>query len=205
MPLIVRNTSYVAGHGDAYGRKDSNATDGRRTEAVWAEMQNTLEEVELSAAGGASAFSADHSRALEELRKSQISLAQAWARSEAEDDGAGETLGQGDEEKARGGLGSAQVFGSDRQRGKTDDKGRNRGESGDGVRTASLEEETNNDIQLARKRREANDQYFEKVNKSVMDVVEKLDLVAQKMKGVEEEAQDLWESRSSFASESPES
>ncbi|WP_248790891.1 hypothetical protein, partial [Escherichia coli] len=42
----------------------------------------------------------------------------------------------------------------------------------------NLEEETERDIQLARKRREANDRYFEQVNRGVLDVVSKLDEVA---------------------------
>lgn len=56
-----------------------------RTDALWAEMQATLEEVELSASGGTHVFGAEHDRKLLELRTAQIALAQAWARSEADD------------------------------------------------------------------------------------------------------------------------
>jgi len=56
-----------------------------RTDALWAEMQATLEEVELSASGGTRVFGPDHERKLADLRMAQIALAQAWARSEADD------------------------------------------------------------------------------------------------------------------------
>jgi hypothetical protein len=55
-----------------------------------------------------------------------------------------------------------------------------------------LEEDTENDIALARKRREANDRYFRKVNTGVMDVVQKLEEVAKAMKGVETESKEIW-------------
>src|ERR1700761_2726476 len=57
-----------------------------QTDALGAEMQNTLEEVELSATSGTHVFGPDHSKALEELRTAQIALAQAWAKSEAEEE-----------------------------------------------------------------------------------------------------------------------
>ena len=56
-----------------------------RTDALWAEMQSTLEEVKLSAVNGTHVFGLDHGKALEGLRAAQIELAQAWARSEADD------------------------------------------------------------------------------------------------------------------------
>ena len=65
--------------------RSENQRQADRTDALWAEMQSTLEEVELSASNGAHVFGPDHNRALEELRTAQISLAQAWARSEADD------------------------------------------------------------------------------------------------------------------------
>lgn len=39
-----------------------------RTDALWAEMQTTLEEVELNAVSGTHVFGAEHSKALEGLR-----------------------------------------------------------------------------------------------------------------------------------------
>ncbi|EAQ86746.1 hypothetical protein CHGG_07999 [Chaetomium globosum CBS 148.51] len=79
-------------------RESTRATD--RTDALWAEMQATLEAVELTAGGSsggggggsdtartstARVFSPDHERKLDELRAAQIALAQAWARSEADE------------------------------------------------------------------------------------------------------------------------
>lgn len=191
--------------------------------ATWAEMQNTLSEVELSAAGGASAFNPAHTRALEELRKAQIALAQAWGRSEVEDeaadaegsvgDGAKASVGGGvmegtgmkEEDKERGKLKSGSVLeaekaGAHKHDGSAADA---RGREGSGTEGATaggrsqLEEETENDILLARKRRQANDRYFERVNRGVVDVVEKLEAVAKRMRDVEMETQDLWEEGSS--------
>ncbi|SPQ20328.1 ba82bcd6-376c-48e5-b6a6-64666b84ae8c, partial [Thermothielavioides terrestris] len=68
-------------------RESTRATD--RTDALWAEMQATLEAVELSSSersgGAARVFGPDHERKLEQLRAAQIALAQAWARSEADE------------------------------------------------------------------------------------------------------------------------
>ena len=164
-------------------------------------MQHTLEEVELNAESGRSAFTPDHARALEELRKAQIELAQAWARSEAEDEN-GNGTGANDlvdgQYSSGDGIGQAGIVGG---KGGEDAKGRSRGASTAYQRT-KLEEETENDIQLARKRREANDRYFERVNKGVVDVVKKLEVVAGKMKNVEDEAQDIWDDRDSLDSDS---
>ncbi len=73
-----------------------------RTDALWAEMQATLEEVELSASGGTRVFGPDHEQRLAELRQAQIALAQAWARSEA-DEAIGTTLStsEGDSRTAK--------------------------------------------------------------------------------------------------------
>lgn len=175
-------------------RESTRATD--RTDALWAEMQATLEEVELSASGGTRVFGPDHDRKLAELRSAQIALAQAWARSEADD--AIETTAT---------VGAPSV--SDKAAGtelRTD------GTDGTGKTTATasirpgsagtslgadrlgekLEQETEDDIQFARKRREANDRYFQRVNQGVLDVVAKLDEVATAMRAVEQESKDVW-------------
>jgi septum formation topological specificity factor MinE len=55
-----------------------------------------------------------------------------------------------------------------------------------------VEEETEVDILLARKRREANDRYFQRVNQGVLDVVSKLEEVAIAMREVELESKELW-------------
>ncbi|KJZ72032.1 hypothetical protein HIM_08593 [Hirsutella minnesotensis 3608] len=185
------------------GAESIRATD--RTDALWAEMQATLEEVELSASGGTHVFGPGHDRKLADLRAAQIALAQAWARSEADD--AIETAlrnstapAPGDEvrnlkgtwtEAARPGVGE----GTDAPKSTTGPTIKRPDSSGVGVADrlgATLEEETELDIVLARKRREANDQYFQQVNNGVIDVVAKLEDVAVAMRAVEQESQDVW-------------
>jgi len=174
-----------------------------RTDALWAEMQSTLEEVELSAVNGTHVFGPEHSKALEELRTAQIGLAQAWARSEADD-----AVDEGSKIKSVGGgqLGTE---------GKSTLDGNGKGEWTEGARStiatgsgvgrpgsssgpkfeqmgSNLEEETKADIVLARNRREANDRYFQRVNAGVLDVVAKLEDVAAAMRSVEQESRDIW-------------
>ncbi|KAK6825818.1 hypothetical protein PG987_013312 [Apiospora arundinis] len=180
-----------------------------RTDALWAEMQATLEEVELSASGGTRVFGAEHERKLADLRAAQIALAQAWARSEADD--AIETTNLGTEEVrdlkgALGGMGLAAASGvapGATLKDGTTDPGRSTVGSGSAARPSSsgrgadrfgaaLEEETETDILLARKRREANDQYFSRVDQGVRDVVAKLEEVAVAMRAVEQESRDVW-------------
>lgn len=176
-------------------QSNRSSMDDKRTEAVWAEMQNTLDEVELSTTGGGNVFSADHARALEDLRNAQIGLAQAWARSEAEDEaernegekGNGPTV-ENEELGGMGAVGGGSISGRRRAGSK--------GTSADAK--TQLEEETENDILLARQRRQANDRYFERVNKSVVDVVARLEEVSKKMRSVEMEAQDIWDDNDSL-------
>ncbi|KAI9678127.1 MAG: hypothetical protein M1817_006071 [Caeruleum heppii] len=172
------------------GRKQAD-----RTEALWAEMQSTLEEVELSAVNGTHVFGAQHSKALEDLRSAQIALAQAWARSEAD-----EALeAGGDLTNVKGtGLLAADGVSKPGAAGDTLDNsgpslpGTNPRRPGQERRGSKLEEETESDILLARKRREANDRYFQRVNGGVLDVVAKLEDVAVAMRGVEQESRDVW-------------
>ena len=67
-----------------------------------------------------------------------------------------------------------------------------------GTGKSQLEEETENDIALARQRREANDKYFQRVNTGVVDVVRKLEEVAKAMKGVEMESKEIWDDKESI-------
>lgn len=167
-------------------RQQNQAADAEassRAEAIWAEMQNTLEEVELSAikGPGMTVFGSEHSRALDELRRAQIDLAKAWARSE--DDGAAA-------EQQRKASDAASLA-------PTNKLTRPRGASGSGKADKlfdriKLEEETEKDLELSRKRREENDRYFEKVNKGVQDVVVRLEEVAKAMRGVENESNEIW-------------
>lgn len=142
-------------------------------EARWAEMQNTLDEVEAKAERGPHIFGAAHSDALAALQSAHVALAQSWARSEQEE------VTQGPRDTSESGA------------------TRPRAESIDGVKDA-LEEETENDILLSRRRREANDRYFQRVNDSVRDAISKLDGVARAMKEVERESKELWEDEDSI-------
>jgi hypothetical protein len=170
-------------------RQQSQAADAEassRAEAIWAEMQNTLEEVELSAikGPGMTVFGSEHSHALDELRKAQIELAQAWARSEAEENEPKE------QKKAQDISAADLVPHSGRRSRATSNVDTNKGDKlFDRIK---LEEETEKDIELSRKRREENDRYFEKVNKGVQEVVVRLEEVAKAMRGVESESKEIW-------------
>ncbi|CAK7244261.1 MAG: hypothetical protein STHCBS139747_005797 [Sporothrix thermara] len=208
LPLPLRHAS------------STRATD--RTDALWAEMQATLEEVELSASEGTRVFGPDHDHKLAALRQAQIALAQAWAQSEADeacgDSGSGGGGGGGGLLSAAEGELSAHnllkattttgtsVSGAGRD--DTTSAGGFSKERGGGGMDGSaatlsrdnvdhygmrpLEEETQVDILLARKRREANDRYFQRVNRGVLDVVAKLEDVADAMRAVEQESMDIW-------------
>ncbi|PSS27293.1 hypothetical protein M430DRAFT_152383 [Amorphotheca resinae ATCC 22711] len=163
-----------------------------RTDALWAEMQSTLEEVELSATNGAHVFGPEHSKALDELRAAQIQLAQAWARSEADD-----VVESADKESkgvgSRIGGGMLDTLGV--EGGKASTAASATGSSGIAAAermSSKLAEETESDILLARKRREANDRYFQRVNDGVLNVVAKLEDVAGAMQLVERESRDIW-------------
>jgi hypothetical protein len=184
-----------------FGRRQPQQTSkaeqqsNERTDALWAEMQNTLEEVELSATSGTHVFGPNHSKALEELRTAQIALAQAWAKSEAEEDSQSTSHANEMLEKP---IKTADVLSSERTEkfgsAATDIPNRSgAGGGGGGSGKSQLEEETENDIALARKRREANDKYFQRVNTGVVDVVRKLEEVAKAMKGVEMESKEIWD------------
>lgn len=62
----------------------------------------------------------------------------------------------------------------------------------------SLDEETDeDDILEARRRREANEKFFQRVKEGVVDVVGKLEVVASAMGKVERESRDIWSSSGS--------
>ncbi|EMD59990.1 hypothetical protein GGP41_009404 [Bipolaris sorokiniana] len=166
-------------------RQQSQAADAEassRAEAIWAEMQNTLEEVELSAIKGPdmTVFGSEHSRALDELRRAQIELARAWARSEDDEQAPEQQKKKSQDTKATEVQAQSMVSGAGPGKG---DKLFDR---------IKLEEETEKDIELSRKRREENDRYFEKVNKGVQEVVVRLEEVAKAMRGVESESKEIW-------------
>ncbi|KAF2127117.1 hypothetical protein P153DRAFT_295852 [Dothidotthia symphoricarpi CBS 119687] len=163
---------------------DAEATS--RAEAIWTEMQNTLQEVELSAikGSGMEVFGAEHSRALDELRQAQIKLAKAWARSEAEESGQASDQQRKAHDMHAGDLLSQSTL--------TRPRSNTQGKEDKLFDRHKLEEETEKDIELSRKRREENDLYFEKVNSGVQEVVVRLEEVAKAMRGVESESKEIW-------------
>jgi len=185
-------------------QKEAEQSNDERVDAMWAEMQNTLEEVELNAASGANVFGPAHARAIDELRKAQIALAQAWARSEVDDEGREDEDNElGEQQTVGTSMGSKGVFGGAGRKSSDDnaeDKGKAPRRSSEAARheRSQLEEETENDIRLARKRREANDRYFERVNQGVVDVVAKLAHVAERMREVELESREIWGEKDSI-------
>ena len=186
--------------------QSQNQRQADRTDALWAQMQSTLEEVELTAVNGTHVFGGEHTKALEGLRQAQIALAQAWARSEADD--AVETIDRDMNAIKSSGTGSEGRSGvQDTADGRSTAKsGSARPGSSAGAANADskLEDETEADIRLARRRREANDQYFSRVNTGVLDVVDKLEEVAKAMRAVEKESRDIWdESETSLSSDNP--
>ncbi|KAL2174338.1 uncharacterized protein P884DRAFT_230715 [Thermothelomyces heterothallicus CBS 202.75] len=217
----------------SFHSRESTRTTTDRTDALWAEMQATLEAVELSAGGtttttattasaaaatgSARVFGPDHERKLDELRAAQIALAQAWARSEADEAiettaGAGAgcgsvaggkagEVGAGVSEGRRsvvtdagaggGGAGGRSTVGTG-SAARPGSSGLGMAGAGGGGQGREMEEETEVDILLARKRREANDRYFQRVSRGVLDVVAKLEDVAIAMRAVEQESKELW-------------
>ena len=128
-------------------------------------MQATLAEVELSAFSSTHVFGSAHSAALDELREAQIGLAKAWGKSEADE-----------EDKAE--MSRVKTWEVKDER-KTDET----------IGGESVEEE---DIAEAKRRRAANDKYFNRVGHGVADVVGKLEGVAQAMAKVERESREIW-------------
>lgn len=133
-------------------------------------------------------FGSEHSRALDELRKAQIELAKAWARSEEDEQSPEQQQQQQKKKKAQDSKATdlqPQSLANPR-----DAAGAGKGDKlFDKIK---LEEETEKDIELSRKRREENDLYFEKVNKGVQEVVVRLEEVAKAMRGVESESKEIW-------------
>ncbi|KAJ5660149.1 hypothetical protein N7507_006600 [Penicillium longicatenatum] len=162
-------------------RPSKNDVDG--SDAIWQEMQSALSEVELSAVTSERVFGEKHAEALEDLRMKQLKLAQAWARSEADDELVDSGRNTADGESAARRPGSADG---------TDAPSTEQHSTGDRFLHHTLDEETEKDINLARKRREANDRYFDRVNQGVLDVVAKLEEVSQAMRTVERESKDIW-------------
>ncbi|MDI1487291.1 MAG: hypothetical protein OHK93_006560 [Ramalina farinacea] len=157
-------------HGDQ--SQEAGHAEDSRVDALWAKMQLTLEEVELSVVGNTHVFGNAHNIALEDLREAQIGLARAWGRGEADEDfGAG--IGDGDK------LGGS-------------------GDTGEKTDVGDTKEES--DVVEARKRREANERFFKRVGEGVLDVVGKLEDVAAAMAKVEKESREIWDDGGSIIS-----
>lgn len=180
-------------------RQSKHDVDG--SEAIWQEMQSALSEVELSAVTSDNVFGAKHSEALEDLRMKQLKLAQAWARSEADDEVVDPGYSGADEASGKGSSARRGVEESKPQYDAAKETSAGRGS----VSHRTLDDETEKDIRLARKRREANDRYFDRVNQGVLDVVAKLEEVAQAMRTVERESKDIWSDTESVTTTAPSS
>jgi hypothetical protein len=179
-------------------RQSKGDVDG--SDAIWQEMQSALSEVELSAVTSENVFGEKHSEALEDLRLKQLKLAQAWARSEADDEVVDPSHSGAD--AASTNAGSTWLRGEANTK---DDAATEHSTGRGSVSYHTLDEETEKDIRLARKRREANDRYFDRVNQGVLDVVAKLEEVAQAMRTVERESKDIWSDSESVATTAPSS
>lgn len=169
-------------------------------DAVWQEMQSALSEVELSAMTSEHVFGANHSEALEDLRQKQLKLAQAWARSETDEVVGGSKSGEQERQPpAKGGSNT----GGGKEQPQATTIGAEEQATEEDIYNRNLDEETERDIMLARQRREVNDRYFDRVNNGVLDVVAKLEEVAQAMRAVERQSKDVWDDSSSVATTAP--
>lgn len=179
-------------------------------DARWREMQSTLNEVELTAQSSTHVFGESHAKALDDLRDAQIALARAW--------------GRGNEDKATASQDEPTDLTIDRFKGAHDlaterrqTAGRRRADTEASMSTvlsdesgisessarsgrSHLEDETAQDIRLASERRAANEAYFKKVDQGVKEVVERLERVAEAMRGVEGESRNLWSESGSSGS-----
>lgn len=180
-------------------RQPAADADDHRAESLWAEMQKTLADVEVSAMNTSHVFGAAHAKALEDLRAAQLSLAQTWAKTEADElhehDFNGAAENNKNDIKADV-VGKMETAASTPLSPSPAGPGPGRGNRSAFTNNKNLEEETERDIQLARKRREANDRYFQQVNRGVLDVVSKLDEVAGAMRRVERESREIWDESS---------
>ena len=141
-------------------------------------MQATLADVEVSAFHSTHVFGEAHATALEELRAAQIKLAQAWER----DFGVG--VGIDAEEDVKRDEKTREKRGDDGKNDNNDSKNDNDDDDDD--------DDEERDILVARRRREANERFFEKVREGVRNVVGRLEGVAEKMGKVETESREIW-------------
>lgn len=199
-----------AGDGDA---SNPNATlpplkkaSEKAVEAKWKEMQSTLNEVELTAQSSTHVFGESHAAALDDLRRAQVELARAWGRGNERPDASEDLELNIDRFKGAEDIAlDRKSAHSRRQRADTaaststalsDESTSVRSDVTTRSGRSQLEDETAADIKLASERRAANEAYFKKVDTGVKDVVAKLAVVAEAMRGVEGESRSLWSSSS---------
>ncbi|TKA66218.1 hypothetical protein B0A55_10229 [Friedmanniomyces simplex] len=169
-------------------------------DARWREMQSTLNEVELTAQSSTHVFGARHAAALDDLRRAQVALAQAWGRGN-EDKASRAAADERAQEVSMDRFGNAEDIAQDRR----DTHGaRRRGDTTTSMSTTLSDESVVSDstagggggggesAEPGMGRRGANEAYFKKVEEGVKDVVAKLEVVAEAMKGVEGESRSLW-------------
>jgi hypothetical protein len=204
--------------GDTRLRKDSE----KETEARWREMQSTLNEVELTARSSTHVFGESHAKALDALRDAQVALAYAWGRGNGESGmlnsvSLDNTISHFsmDGERRQSATDSIGGHGETRRTRPRADTQASMSTvlSDESVRSeettresrAQMEDETAEDIRRASERRGKNEEYFRMVEKSVSDVVGRLDIVAEAMRGVEAESRSLWSGSSVTGSSSDQS
>ena len=174
----------------------------RSIDAKWRNMQGLLDELEFTAESVTRVFGESHAKALNDLREAQVGLAGAWGRSnEGKTKAASEepiknvaSFGAAREAKrpsGRSGRDRADTHASNST--VLSDESFYSGSSANGNEKGSqMKDETAEDINLASERRAANEAYFKKVEQGVKEVVEKLEMVAEAMRGVEGESRSLW-------------
>ncbi|OQO01055.1 hypothetical protein B0A48_13298 [Cryoendolithus antarcticus] len=190
--------SYAPGspveHNHVSPRRDSE----KSVDLRWREMQNTLNEVELTAQSTTHIFGESHAKALDDLRAAQVELARAWGRGSEEANASTAAAEPANHSR----FNAADKLAEERRtrvRGDTetsvstvlsDESVRSDETARGGI--SQLEEDTAEDIKRASERRGQNEAYFKMVERSVKDVVEKLGVVASAMKNVEGESRSLW-------------
>jgi len=162
-----RRSSVIPAGGRAQRPRPSKA----QINTQWADLQNTLQDIELSA-GQTHVFGPSHAEALRDLREAQIALAKSW--------------GPGPDDVPPAHVIEKAKDAKDAEKGKDKKKEEQRGGE--------------QDLSDAAARREANEKYFALVKKGVQDVVAKLDRVGSAMGKVEIESREIWNDGDSVTS-----
>lgn len=152
-------------------------------DASWISLQRALDEVEAGSAARAGAFGANHGAALMSLRKAQARLAEAWAPTGREAEVIARDYDKREDKHPFPPSVKLEslppLLFTPRVQGGKDGK--------DNMRDGE------EDLRSARERREKNEVYFAAVKKGMLDVVAKLEDVAQAMRKVEMEGREIWD------------